>query len=205
MTLQQTPEIRPKKIDLNLLPSEYRPPKKSYLGTILFIVLLVLICATAFLIIMKLGVDDDIKSLKGELSSLQQQMVTLQANKDEAEPIKTQITAVRNQLATIEEDYQSFIDNRYAWSDIITEIDDLVPGKKITLNSISVTADNVIALAGTSTKRTYVYDFVVALEESDFFSNVDFSFGDCPTTDECDFNIEVPLTALNQIEGASNE
>jgi len=56
VTLQQTPERRPKKIDLNLLPAEFRPVKKSKLSLILYITIFVLVCAIAPLIIMKSGV-----------------------------------------------------------------------------------------------------------------------------------------------------
>lgn len=203
MTLQQASERRPKKVDLNLLPSEYRPVKKSRLGIILYLIVFVLICAMVPLIIMKLGVDSDTKSLKDNLANLQQQINTLQANKNEADPIKDQIAVVQGQLVSMEADYQSFIDNRSAWSEIINEVFDLVPGNKLSLSSVAISSSNIITISGTSTKRIYVYDYAVNLEESDFFTGVDFTFGDCPETDKCTFSITVPLTTLNQTEGGS--
>jgi Tfp pilus assembly protein PilN len=185
MTLQQTPERRPKKIDLNLLPSEYRPPKKSYLGIILYLIIAVLICAMIPLLIMRSGINSELKSLPGNIASLVLQLSELQVNKDE-------------------EDYQSFVANRSTWSQIVTEIYDLVPGKKITLESISPSVDKVM-ISGISTKRVYLYDYIVSLEESDFFSNVDFTFGDCPDINTCSFSIKAPLTTLNQTEGKINE
>jgi Tfp pilus assembly protein PilN len=204
MTLQQTPERRPKKIDLNLLPSEYRPPKKSYLGIILYLIIAVLICAMIPLLIMRSGINSELKSLPGTIASLVLQLSELQVNKDEADTVKSQISDVQNQLATMEEDYQSFVANRSTWSQIVTEIYDLVPGKKITLESISPSVDKVM-ISGISTKRVYLYDYVVSLEESDFFSNVDFTFGDCPDINTCSFSIKAPLTTLNQTEGKINE
>lgn len=204
MTLQQTPERRPKKIDLNLLPAEYRPPKKSYLGLILYLVVFVLICAMALMLVMKSGVDSDIKSLNQNFSNLQQQLTALQTNKAEADPIKQMIADAQNQLVSMEADYQSFMYNRLLWSQILDEIDELVPGKKITLRSISTSTDTV-TISGVATKRIYVYDYAVALEESDFFDTVDFNFGDCPETDNCNFTITAPLTVMNQTAGETNE
>ena len=200
MTTQQTPERRPKKIDINLLPSEYRPPKKSYLGIILYLIIAVLICAMVPMFIMKSGVNNDIASLHRNSASLDQQLSALQVNKDEADPIKAQIADAQNQLVTMDADYQAFVANRSTWSQIITEISDLIPGKKITVEGISASVDKV-TITGFATKRTYVYDYVVSLEESDFFSNVDFTFGDCPDIEKCAFTIKAPLTTLNQTEG----
>ena len=196
MTLQQATERRPNKIDLNLLPAEYRPPKKSYLGLILYLVVFILVCALAVVIVMKSGVDSDIKSLDQNLTNLQQQLTALKANEAEADPLKEQIAAAQDQLATIEADYQSFMDNRLMWSQIIDEITELVPGKKITLKTISTSSEKV-TLSGSATKRIYVYDYAVALEESDFFSNVNLQFGDCPETANCDFTITAPLNVTN--------
>lgn len=204
MTLQQTPERRPKKIDLNLLPGEFRPAKKSKLSLILYITVFVLVCAIAPLIIMKSGVDSDSSSLKAELPSLQQQLATLQANKNEADAIKSQITAAQDQLATTKADDQTFLNDSVLWSQVITEIDDLVPGKKITLSSIG-TSDDGVSLNGVSTKKMYVYDFVVDLEESALFTDVDFNFGDCPDIAQCNFAITASVNNVSQMQGGANE
>jgi Tfp pilus assembly protein PilN len=204
VTLQQTSERRPKKIDLNLLPSEFRPVKKSKLSLILYMTIFVLVCAVALLIIVKSGVDSDSNSLKVNKTSLQQQLSTLQANKNEADGIKSQITAVQDQLATTKADDQIFHNDSIIWSQVITEIDDLVPGKKITLSSIG-TSDNGVSLPGTSTKKMYVYDLLVDLEASDFFTDIEFSFGDCPDTASCNFDISFSVNNVSQMQGGVNE
>jgi len=205
MTLQKTPERRPKKIDINLLPSEYRPAKKSKLIFVLSITIAVLVVASAFLVIAKSGVNSDVKSLKTELTGLQQQLSTLQANKNEADSVRGQIADAQNQLLILETDYQSFLADRYALSQIITEIDDLVPGNKISLKSISISTNNELSITGLSTKRSNIYDFVLALEDSDFFTGVDFQFGDCPDISSCQFTITASLSTLQQAEGEGNE
>ena len=208
MTLQQTPERRPKKIDLNLLPAEFRPAKKSRLNLILYITIFVLVCAIAPLIIMKSGVDSDSNSLEAELPDLQQQMTTLQANKTEADAVKIQITAAQDKLATAKADDLTFHNDSMLWSQVITEIDDLVPGKKITLSSITTsigTSGVEVSLPGTATRKMYVYDFVVALEASDFFTDVEFNFGDCPDIAKCNFGITVSVNNVSQRQGGVNE
>jgi Tfp pilus assembly protein PilN len=205
MTLQKTPERRPKKIDLNLLPSEFRPAKKSKLSLILYMTIFVLVCAIAPLIIMKSGVDSDSNSLKIEQTGLQQQLATLQANKNEADGIKSQITPLQDQLATAKADDRTFHNDSMLWSQIITEIDDLVPGKKITLSSIGTSANNKVSLPGVATRKMYVYDFAVDLEASDFFTDVNFNFGDCPDIAACNFAITVSVNNASQMEGGVNE
>jgi Tfp pilus assembly protein PilN len=200
VTLQQTPERRPKKIDLNLLPSEFRPVKKSKLSLILYITIIVLVCAIAPLIIMRSGVDSNSNAITAEQISLLFQLSTLQANKNEADAIKSQITAAQDQLANVKSDEQTFLNSSILWSQVITEIDDLVPGKKITLSSIGTTATGV-SLPGTATRKIYVYDFAVALEASEFFTNVDFNFGDCPDIAQCGFAITASVSNVSQTQG----
>jgi Tfp pilus assembly protein PilN len=200
VTLQQTPERRPKKIDLNLLPSEFRPVKKSKLSLILYITIIVLVCAIAPLIIMKSGVDSDRNAITAEQISLLFQLSTLQENKNEADAIKIQITAAQDQLAKVKADELTFLNSSILWSKVITEIDDLVPGKKITLSSIGTTAQGV-SLPGTATRKIYVYDFAVALEASEFFTNVDFNFGDCPDVAQCGFAITASVSNVSQTQG----
>ena len=203
MTLQNTQERRPKKIDLNLLPPEYRPPKKSYLGPILYTLVFVLACVMAALIVIKSGVNSDIKSLNTDLANLQQQMNTLMANKNEADPIKAQISAAQSQLSKTQADYDYFINNHTIWSQIITEINDLIPGKKVTLTSITASAGNVVIMSGNSSKKINAYNYIVSLEDSGLFGKINFNFGDCAQENSCDFDIQAPLAASNQTEGGA--
>lgn len=201
MTLQQATERRPKKIDLNILPAEYRPPKKSHLSPVLYLIVFILICAMAVVIVVKSGVDSDIDSLDQNLSNLIQQLTQLQANKAEADPLKAQIAGAQEQLANLEADYEEFIDSRLIWSEIIDQITEMIPGTRLTVKTISTSIDKV-TLSGSSTKRTYVYEYALDLEESDLFDGVSFTFGDCPETSNCDFTITAPFE-LNQDSGGN--
>ena len=190
MTLQQTPEKRAKKIDLNLLPPEYRPAKKSKLSIILILVAILLACAFAPIFIAKTGVDSDIEPLRTELSSLQ---ATLQANlatNAEANAIQTQIDDNISKLAVMEADYQTFISTRLIWSAILEEINDITPKSKITVNTLGL-SDKSIVFSGTATKRQYIIDYETTLEDSPFFSEVTFSFED--GVDSVSFKITAPF------------
>lgn len=204
MTLQQISERRPKKIDLNLLPPEFRPAKKSRLGVLIIITTILLVCATVVLVILKSGVDGEVSDLKKDLNTLQAELSELNARNAEANAVQALIDAANEELMNIQADYETFINERKLWSEILSEIDDLLPGTKITLSSITASGE-MVEIKGTSLKKIYTYDYVVDLEESDFFTGVDFFFGDCPDATECTFEIEAPLSETSPSEGEENE
>lgn len=84
-----------------------------------------------------------------------------------------------------------------SWADIVSEIDDLVPGTRITLDSITSSIGDdgkkQVEILGNSSKRIYAYDFVVSLEDSPFFTSVDFEFGECPDNSSCTFSCVAPI------------
>ena len=185
MTLQQIAERRPRKIDLNLLPPEYRPAKKPKLSIILTLVTVILVCALLPLIIAKAGVDNDIKPMREEITHLD---ATIQANaaiNQQAAVIQKMIDANNSKMAVMESSYNTLISTRLLWSQIISEINDLTPYSKITLTGLSISgpclsptgacpagSGPVITFTGTSTKQQYVIDYATTLEESPFFINV---------------------------------
>lgn len=206
MTLQHTSERRPTKIDLNLLPSEFRPAKKSKLGLILYVTAILLAVAAAFLIFMKSSVDSDSKSLESELNGVQQQLTALQANKVQADGITSQITAIQNQLATAKADDLSAHNDTIYWSEVLSEVDDLVPRSKITLSGIGTEtgpSGGSVTLSGTATKKTYAYNLIVDVNASDFFWDIEFTFGDCQEL--CSFEVSASVTNMSEMEGGSSE
>jgi Tfp pilus assembly protein PilN len=202
MTLQQTPEKRPRKIDINLLPPEYRPAKKSRLSLILIVAMVVLACALVPVITLKFGVDSDVKPLRAEITQLDATIAARTANNREATGLQAQIDVLTNKSIGMYMDYAEFLASRIVWSDVVTEIFDCIPNNRITLNSITPVATSLegmdITLIGTATgtssssKRLYIHDYVTALEKSDFFEKVDFSFSDI-TENTASFTITAPL------------
>ncbi len=194
MTSQQLRERRPKKIDLNLLPPEYLPRKVSKLSIALVTATIVLACLIVPLIMLKMDVTADCAPLETELNQLNARLNELNALALQAEAIQAQIDAAESKLAAMEADYETFNSSLVNWAEIIEEIDNLLPGTRVTLTSISQ-EESEVTLVGTATKRIYVLEYAEDLEASDYFSEeVGIEFGDCPAGAECEFTITVTLS-----------
>lgn len=169
MTLQQLPERRPKLIDLNLLPAEYLPRKVSRLSVALVILIVLMLCLPVLFIFFKADVDAESAALQTKRDGLQAQLTDLYDIKRDADALQAQIDTLNSALAAIEQDYQTFIQNRVLWSEIVDEIDHVLPGTRVTLKSI-VQSDSKVKLTGTATKDDYVEEYARALRESVYFS-----------------------------------
>jgi len=217
MTLQQIAEKRPRKIDLNLLPPEYLPAKKSKLSLILALVTVILVCALVPLIIAKAGVDSDIKPMRVEITDLDATIQANTAQNRQAAVIQSMIDNNNSKMAVIESSYTTVVGTRVLWSKVISEINDLTPYSKINLSSISLPSGTcvlpsgtcpsgsapIITLAGTSAKQQYVLDYATALQGSPLFKNVDFSFGASGVGTAVRFTLTAPLDLLNIITKSS--
>lgn len=210
MTLQQIAEKRPRKIDLNLLPPEYRPAKKSKLSVILALIMVILVCALIPLAIAKFGVDNDIKPMKAQITSLDATIQANAANNKEAASIQEMIDETNSEMATVESNYSTVVNSKLLWSQIISELNDLTPYSKITLTGISISSTcaapsgtcpsgsgPVITLVGTTQKQQYVVDYATTLEASPFFINVNPSFTGSGGGSLVSFTITAPLDLLN--------
>lgn len=202
MTLQQTPEKRPNKIDLNLLPAEFRPAKKSKLTILLVLVAVLLACALAPVFLAKTGIDSDIKPLEAKLTALDATLAANKANNAEAVVILAQYMDNVSKLAVMQSDYRQFVSTRILWSAILEEVDDLTPRSKITAKTIYL-ADTYIKIEGTATKRQYIIDYETAIEASDFFKGITFSFDDNATGDPVTFKVEAPFD-MSYISSTNN-
>ena len=209
MTLQQLAEKRPRKIDLNLLPPEYRPVKKSKLSIILVLVTVILVCALIPITIAKAGVDSDIKPMREEIPHLDAPIQANNAVNQQASVIQKMIDDNNSKMAVTESSYNTVVSSRLLWSQIVSEINDLTPYSKITLAGISPSdtcvapsgtcpsgSTPLITITGTSTKQQYILDYATTLEESPFFQNVDFNFQDSGTG-SVTFTLTAPLDLLN--------
>ena len=193
MTSQQLPERRPKKIDLDLLPTEYLPRKVSKLSIALVFVAVLMLCLPVPLFIMKADVDAENKDLETRVAQLNSELQDLNNIKTQAESLQKQIDAAEKKLETTREDYETFLQNRLLWSDIITEIDELIPGKRVTITSIKQ-GGSLITLTGTATRDDYVVEFARSLEESEYFSpGIDITYS--APGEEASFTMIVHLSS----------
>ena len=185
MTLQQIAERRPRKIDLNLLPPEYRPAKKSKLSIILYLVTVILVCAAVPLCIAKIGVDRDIKPMKEELTHLDATISANSAVNQQAAAIQKMIDDNNSKMTVMQSSYNTVVSTRLLWSQIVSEINAITPYSKITITGLSISgtcisptglcpsgSGPVITFSGNSPRQQYVIDYARTLEESPFFMNV---------------------------------
>ena len=168
----EQPELRPKKVDLDLLPDEYKPRKVSKLTTVLVILVVLMVCLAGLLIFLKTDVDGKNSSLEGELATVTSEYQKTVNLVNEGKALQAQIDAAESKLEAIEQDYLIYQENLILWSVIIKEIDDAIPGttrlslKSITQSGVSIT------LLGTADEDSYIWNYATNLEEKEYFWDV---------------------------------
>ena len=170
MTTEQ-PELRPKKIDLDLLPDEYKPRKVSKLTTVLVIVVVVMVCLAGLLIFLKTNADSQVDSLEDELVTVTADYNGAVKLVKDGKALQDQIDAGESKLEAIEQDYVIYKEDLIVWSVIIKEIDDAIPGTRLSLKSITQSGAS-ITLQGTANEDSYIWNYATNLEEKEYFGNV---------------------------------
>jgi Tfp pilus assembly protein PilN len=192
MTSEQIPERRPAKIDLDLLPSEYKPSKLLRLNFILVLAAIVLAGLIAPFVILEVNASSQIDSLEDTLSLRNAELNELYTEQAEAVALEAQIDAADNKLNSMEQDYQTFLQELVLWSEIIDEIDDLLPGS-ITLSSITQSGSEITLVGSTGDIET-LNDYALELEESDYFSSATIKAVTCPGVTDCEFTLDIELS-----------
>ena len=167
----EQPELRPKKVDLDLLPDEYKPRKVSKTSTVLVILVVLMVCLAGLFIFLKINVDGKIGSLEDELVTVTADYQAARNIVTEGKELQGQIDAAESKLEAIEEDYLIYQEELILWSVIIKEIDDAIPGTRLSLKSITQSGSS-ITLQGTAKEDNYVYNYATNLQEKDYFWDV---------------------------------
>lgn len=195
----EQPERRPKLIDLNLLPPEYLPRKISRLSIVLVTVLVAMVCLLPLFVYLMVDANSDVSSLGRKLDGLEEKAQGLRALglPAEASALNELIEEAESKLEAITGDYETFRQNLIGWYEKIEEIDDALPGTRVTLESIEQgeASDSMVTieLTGTATKVTYIRDYALALDEYEHFSATINSMEYSESDDEWDFVIVVTL------------
>jgi len=166
--MQELPERRPIKIDLNLLPPEYLPQKTPKLTIILIIAAIVLACIPWPFLIMKSSVDAENEDLEAQLNTLKLELQQKTAKVAECNALDEEIALLEEQLAALESDYEAFQDMIYIWSVIFDDIMQLPKGGGGILGDIDQSG-TTISLEGSFTREKYVYEYTIMLEETGHF------------------------------------
>ena len=167
MTTEQ-PELRPKKIDLDLLPDEYKPRKVSRVTTVLVIVVVVMVCLAGLLFFLKSNADGKIESLEDELVTVTADYNGAVKLVKDGKALQCQIDAAESKLEAIEEDYVIYKEDLIVWSVIIKEIDDAIPGTRLSLKSITQSGSSM-TLEGSANEDSYIWNYATNLEEKEYF------------------------------------
>ena len=171
MTTEQ-PELRPKKIDLDLLPDEYKPRKVSRVTTVLAIVVVLMVCLAGLLVFLKTNVDSKIDSLEDELVTVTADYNGAVKLVKDGKALQDQIDAAESKLEAIEGDYVIYKEDLVLWSVIIKEIDEAIPGTRLSLKSIKQGSGYSLTLVGTAKEDNFVYNYATNLEENEYFWDV---------------------------------
>jgi len=196
MTSEQLPERRPAKIDLDLLPSEYKPSKLLRLNFILVLAAIVLAGLIVPFVILEVNASSEIDSLEDRLSLRNAELNELYGKQAEAVALEAQIDAADNKLNSMDQDYQTFREDLVLWSEIIDEIDDLLPSA-ITLSSIAQSGSG-ITLVGSTVDIKTVNNYRRELEESDYFSSATIKAVTCPGVTDCEFTLDIELSGAGE-------
>jgi len=159
---------------------------------------ILLACLMVTFIIFKINSDSQIGPLETKLAELDVELQGLYAIKAEADALQKQIDAAENTLNRMDQDYQTFLQGVVLWSEIIEEIDDILPGRRVTLTSITQSGSEV-TLVGNAEEKEYVYDYALDLKESEYFSSATIESVSCPVGEKCTFTI------ILQLSGAGGE
>jgi Tfp pilus assembly protein PilO len=199
MTMQELPERRPTKIDLNLLPSEYLPKKTSKLTIILAIAVVVLACAPWPFLIMKSGVDADNRVLEAEFNSLDTQYKTLVSQVAECNALDADIENIEAEWQLMLSDWDTFQNSIRVWSEIFYDVMQTPRGAGGMLETITQKAE-VISVDGVFNRERYIYEYSVMLSETGHFieDGINIKSITLSSEDERRFKIEA---ILKPVEG----
>jgi len=150
---------------INLLPPEIREARKKR-QQVIFIVSLVLLYGMIlssvwfYLNMKKLSLQRDIKKIDEEIAALQPTL-------DRIKQIEAENAEINRRLSVI----QSLIKGRFKWVKILEEVSKTMTDE-VWLSSLSPQGENSLSLSCSGFSNYSVADFIVALMDNPFFSNI---------------------------------
>jgi Tfp pilus assembly protein PilN len=115
----------------------------------------------------------------GKIGSLEDELVTVTADYNAAsklvsdgKALQGEIDAAESKLEAIEGDYVIYQENLILWSVIIKEIDEAIPGTRLSLKSITQGSGYSLTLVGTANEDRYIENYATNLRENEYFWDV---------------------------------
>ena len=168
MTTQELPERRSPRIDLNLLPAEYLPKKRSPLVLVAVLVVVVLACAPWPFLIMWMDVSSDNSKLEDEKASLKSEYDLLVAKAGEASNIEKQIENANALWESMLWDWEVLQANQRVWSEIMYDVQQLPRGALGELDTITQKGDE-ISIDGWFSREEFIYEYSLMLSDTGHF------------------------------------
>jgi Tfp pilus assembly protein PilN len=162
-------EERPRPIDLNLLPPEYRRRGPGLAPGLGLLALALLVAALAILQL-RVRADDEATRWSARLSRAQTTRAALAVVETTAQEYQGKIASLHQQLEVMEADYAELASRRVAWSQVLQAILSAAPAD-VGLSSIQQRNYQLI-LQGTGSSDASITGFAQKLSGSPLFASV---------------------------------
>jgi Tfp pilus assembly protein PilN len=163
-------EHRPRPIDLNLLPPEYRRRTGAGLAPVFALVLLALLVGALAILQLRLRSEDELARWNARLSRAQTTRAALAVVDTTAQEYQGKIASLQQQLDTMQADYHDLAQRRVSWSQVYQAILAAAPAD-MGLSSIQQRNYQVL-LQGTGSSDTSITGFAQKLGGSPLFASV---------------------------------
>lgn len=191
MTTQGLPERRAPRIDLNLLPDEYLPRKKSRWGLLLVLLVVVLACVPWPFLILKADVDSDNRRLESEKATLQAEFNAIMKDAGEAADLQKKIDAANKEWNEMQADWDLFQASLREWSEIFYDVQQLPRGAMGELGAITQNKET-ISIDGWFEREQFIYEYSLMLADTGHFAEVNIK-SKTYQNDQHNFKIEAVL------------
>ncbi|MBI2304230.1 MAG: hypothetical protein HYU86_05725 [Chloroflexi bacterium] len=165
------PQLRPRVVDLNLLPDEYQRRAVSMLSLLFFLAVAVAVASVLAVNQAKAEQDLALTQMKAAVQKNRKTIAQLQTLEPQAKELRSAVDEAKKQLETMQKDYQIFVAGRVKWSGVLETLLRLAP-PGLSLSSIAQTGGNKITLKGGAPHYLSTIEYSVALQKSGLFSSV---------------------------------
>ncbi|MBI3942097.1 MAG: PilN domain-containing protein [Chloroflexi bacterium] len=162
--------LRPKVINLNILPENYRQPSPLIPTVLLVIVTVLATVLVVGLFVGHLMLSNQATALQTQLDELQRQNRLINAPVQQIEDLQRQLTLLQQNVQALNQAYTAILQRQSDWGSISRIVFGLAP-ENVQVNSL-IQADRVLQIRGRAADTSLVNTYVANLEGSGLFSRV---------------------------------
>lgn len=163
-------ETRPRPVDLNLLPPEYRRRPGGGLAPILALVLLALVVGALAILQLRVRSDDELARWSARLGRAQTTQSALAVVETSAQEYQGRAAALQQKMDVMQADYLDLANRRVSWSQVYQAIVNAAPPD---MGMASIQQRNYqLLVQGTGSSDASITGFAQKLNGSQLFSSV---------------------------------